>query len=84
MSMETFGDKLKAARQAAGLTQAALAELSAIPLGTIREYEQNKREPLLSKAGKLARALKQPLEAFLPTDAGNAAGPKRKTQRKER
>lgn len=79
--MATFGDKLKAARQAAGLTQAALAESSGIPLGTIREYEQNKREPLLSKAGKLARALKQPLEAFLPTEDGTPAA-KRKTPRR--
>ncbi len=82
--METFGDKLKAARQAAGLTQAALAEASGIPLGTIREYEQNKREPLFSKAVKLARALKQPLEAFLPTNAGKPAASKRKSQRKGR
>jgi transcriptional regulator with XRE-family HTH domain len=63
--MKTFGDKLKEARLALGWTQAALAEKSGIPLGTIREYEQNKREPLLSKAGRLARALKQPVEAFL-------------------
>jgi len=55
--MKTFGDKLKAARLAIGWTQAKLAEKSGIPLGTIREYEQHKREPLLSKAGKLALAL---------------------------
>jgi transcriptional regulator with XRE-family HTH domain len=66
--MATFGDKLREARTAAGLTQAQLAEASGIPLGTIREYEQNKREPMISKAGKLARALKQPMEALLPTE----------------
>jgi len=72
--MASFGEKLKGAREAAGLTQAQLAEQSGIPLGTIREYEQNKREPLVSKAGKLARALRQPIEALLPndTDAGQA------------
>jgi transcriptional regulator with XRE-family HTH domain len=80
--MDTFGERLKFLRQQAGISQAQLAELSGIPLGTIREYEQTRREPLLSKAAKLARALKQPMEAFLPADAGNAAPPKRKTQRK--
>lgn len=73
--MASFGEKLKEAREAAGLTQAQLAEQSGIPLGTIREYEQNKREPLVSKAGKLARALKQSMEALLP-DAGGQAGAK--------
>lgn len=64
--MRTFGEKLKEARQAAGMTQAELAEQSGIPLGTIREYEQSKREPLLSKAGKLAGALKLSMESLLP------------------
>jgi transcriptional regulator with XRE-family HTH domain len=68
--MASFGEKLKGAREAAGLTQAQLADQSGIPLGTIREYEQNKREPLVSKAGKLAHALKQPMETLLP-DASN-------------
>jgi transcriptional regulator with XRE-family HTH domain len=59
-----FGDKLKELRQQAGLTQAALADLAAIPVGTIRDYEQGKRDPLLSNAQKLAAALGVSLDVF--------------------
>ena len=62
----TFGEKLKELRTQAGLTQAQLAELSDVPLGTIRDYEQGKRDPLLSTAQKLARALNQSLDVFSP------------------
>ena len=60
----TFGEKLKELRTQAGMTQAQLAEISDVPLGTIRDYEQGKRNPLLSTAQKLARALNQPLDVF--------------------
>jgi transcriptional regulator with XRE-family HTH domain len=60
----TFGQKLKELRQQKGLTQARFAEASAIPLGTIRDYEQDKREPLLSNAQKLACALGVSLDVF--------------------
>lgn len=67
------------------MTQGGLAQTSGIPLGTIRECEQNKREPLLSKAGKLARALTQPLEAFLPIDGEDASkGEPAKKKRKRK
>jgi transcriptional regulator with XRE-family HTH domain len=62
----TFGRRLKELRARAGLTQAQLAELSAVPLGTIRDYEQGNRDPLLSTAFKLARALKLSLDEFDP------------------
>src|SRR5438046_2036253 len=62
----TFGEKLKELRTQAGLTQAQLAELSDVPLGTIRDYEQGKRDPLLSSAQKLARALNQSMDVFTP------------------
>jgi transcriptional regulator with XRE-family HTH domain len=62
--MVTFGEKLKELRVAAGQTQAGLAESSGVPLGTIREYEQGKRDPLLSTAQKLARSLGHGLDVF--------------------
>jgi transcriptional regulator with XRE-family HTH domain len=68
----TFGEKLKELRVQAGLTQAQLAEVSSVPLGTIRDYEQGKRDPLLSTAQKLARALKQSLDVFPPEARGKA------------
>jgi len=62
----SFGQKLKELRTQAGMTQAQLAETSDVPLGTIRDYEQGKRDPLLSTAQKLARALNQSLDVFAP------------------
>ncbi len=62
----TFGQKLKELRIQSGMTQAQLAEASQVPLGTIRDYEQGNRGPLLSTAQKLARALKQSLDVFPP------------------
>lgn len=62
----TFAEKLKALRAEAGLSQTGLATASGIPVGTIRDYEQGKREPLLSNAQKLARALGVSLDVFPP------------------
>lgn len=59
-----FADKLKHLRQERGLSQAAFAESSGIPLGSLRDYEQGKREPLLSNAQRLADALDVPLDVF--------------------
>jgi transcriptional regulator with XRE-family HTH domain len=79
----TFGERLKAHREAAGLSQPQLAERSGVPVGTIRDYEQGRREPLLGAAAKLARALKKQLEDFLD-DAGQAeAVPAKKTRKRK-
>ncbi len=51
----TFGGKLQSIRQQAGVSAARLAQTSGIPLGTIRAYEQNRREPLFTHAAKLAQ-----------------------------
>ena len=60
----TFAAKLREIRAAAELTQERLAAESGLGLGTIRDYEQGKREPLLSTAFKLSRALGVSVEAF--------------------
>jgi transcriptional regulator with XRE-family HTH domain len=62
--MLTFGEKLKELRQGAKLTQAELAEKSGVPIGTLREYEQGKRDPSLSMAQKLAHAFKHTVYVF--------------------
>jgi transcriptional regulator with XRE-family HTH domain len=62
--LATFGEKLQQLRLDRGLTQAALAEVSGVPVGTIRDYEQGKRDPLLSNAQRLARALSISLDVF--------------------
>jgi transcriptional regulator with XRE-family HTH domain len=81
--MATFGERLKAHRETAGLSQPQLAERSGVPVGTIRDYEQGRRAPLLETAAKLARALKQPLEDFLD-DTGQAGAPATKKTRKRK
>jgi transcriptional regulator with XRE-family HTH domain len=62
--LATFGEKLKQLRVDRGLTQVALAEVSGVPVGTIRDYEQGKRDPLLSNAQRLAKALSISLDVF--------------------
>ena len=63
-SIMTFGQILQRERTAAGLTQAQLAELCGVPLGTLRDYEQGKRNPLFSTAAKIARGLHKSLDLF--------------------
>src|SRR4051794_25083640 len=62
--MATFAEKLRDLREQRGWTQASLADRSGVPLGTLRDYEQGKRGPLLSNAEKLARALGVSLDVF--------------------
>lgn len=45
--METFAEKLKAARGAAGLSQQAMSERMEIPKRTIEEWEGGRRTPPL-------------------------------------
>lgn len=53
-----FAERLKAFREEKRLSQAALADLANVPIGTIRDYEQGRREPGLKVAVNLAAALK--------------------------
>ena len=43
--METFAEKLKAVRAAAGLTQHGMADLMLIPFRTIQQWEGGQRTP---------------------------------------
>lgn len=51
------GEKIKAARNAAGFTQKELAEKSGVAEITIRQYETGKREPRNEQLVKLAKIL---------------------------
>jgi len=55
--MATFGGWLRAARLAHGCTRGELAQAAGIALGTVRDYEQDRRAPSLANAGRLAKAL---------------------------
>ena len=43
--METFAEKLKAARAAAGLSQQGMADLTLIPRRTVQDWEAGVRIP---------------------------------------
>ena len=52
-----FGQCLKAIREAASTTQQELSEKSGVPLGTLREIEQGRREPLFGVVQRIANVL---------------------------
>lgn len=71
----SFGEVLKAARERAGLSQPGLAAKSGVPVGTIRDYEQGRRDPLLSTAVKLAAALGVSMDELTAVDLSAETSP---------
>ena len=61
---ETLGNDLKAAREAAGLTQGGLAEAIGVSRKTINTVENGVFQPSTLLALKLARAMGRPVEAL--------------------
>jgi transcriptional regulator with XRE-family HTH domain len=61
---ETFGARLQKLREAAGLTQKQVAERAGVPLQSLRNWEHDRREPLLGTAFRLADALGVDCRAF--------------------
>jgi transcriptional regulator with XRE-family HTH domain len=59
-----FGEKLKAAREAAGLTQEQLAERAGVYLHVVSKMERGVREPTWPTALKFAKALGVSVAAF--------------------
>ena len=64
----TIGERIKDSRTIAGLTQAQLAEKSGLAVGTIHQYENNKRQPRVEQLTKIANALNVPVDAFVDND----------------
>lgn len=60
----TFSEKLRELKAAAGLSEAKLAELSGVPLGSLHTYILGSRRPLFGAVVKLAAALGVTCEAF--------------------
>jgi transcriptional regulator with XRE-family HTH domain len=52
-----MGERFKRLRERAGLSQAEAAAVAGVPFTTLRNWEQDRREPLLGAAAKLAVAL---------------------------
>jgi transcriptional regulator with XRE-family HTH domain len=61
---ESIGSAIKRVRDAAGLTQSRLAELSEVPQNTISQWENGASEPAWSALMKLARAAGVSCEEF--------------------
>jgi transcriptional regulator with XRE-family HTH domain len=64
VTKETFGQRLQRFRLAAGISQPKLAAAAMIPIGTLRNLEQDRRIPRLDTADALARALGVGLDAL--------------------
>jgi DNA-binding XRE family transcriptional regulator len=63
----TFGQKVRAAREAHGLTQAELATRAHVAQAYLSYLEQDQREPSLSIAARIARELEIPLDELAST-----------------
>ena len=59
-----FGERLKALREAAGLTQSELSRRSTVPQQTISRYESGLSEAVWSNVLLLAQALEVDCTAF--------------------
>jgi transcriptional regulator with XRE-family HTH domain len=79
--MPTFAERLRELREAAGLTQSGLAEVSGLPLGSIRNYEQGQREPYWQVVFRLAKAVGVSCEAFAECVDGATSPPPTKRRR---
>ena len=60
----SFGEALRRLREKAGLTQAALADKSGIPIRTIQGWEQDYRSPVSGDFFKLSSALGVSADVF--------------------
>jgi transcriptional regulator with XRE-family HTH domain len=75
---EWFGPKLKALREAAGLTQAELGQRIGVVGSQINKLELGTNQPTLATAAALAKALGVSLGAFDREDEPPPAKPKRR------
>ncbi len=60
-----IGERLKAARESAGLTQSQVAERLSVSEMTVYRWETGRFEPSFAKLQALARLLQQPMEGLL-------------------
>jgi transcriptional regulator with XRE-family HTH domain len=76
----TFAEKLRELRDAKGLSEAKLAELSGLPFGTVHIYGLGRRAPSFANVVKLAAALGVTCEAFAECEdvTGEVEEPNRK------
>lgn len=59
-----MGKRLKRLRDEAGLSQEQLAQRAGVPVGSLRNYEQDRRVPRLDAAARLAKVLAVSLDTL--------------------
>jgi transcriptional regulator with XRE-family HTH domain len=64
----TFAEKLRELRDAKGLSEAKLADLSGMPFGTVHMYGLSRRKPSFAAVLKLSKALGTDCTAFAECD----------------
>ncbi len=69
------GERLKSARELAGLTQTQVAERLQVTEMTVYRWESGKYEPSYGKLQQLADLYKQPVETFIGVPATSITGP---------
>ena len=74
---KAFGQRLRQARQKAGLSQSELAEAAGLSVRTLQSWEQGQREPLADQVRKLVEALKADANELLGCYEGWDEAPKR-------
>lgn len=79
----SFGTRLKTLRAIAKLTQEDVARAADMSLSSVRDYENDRKQPLFSNAEKLADALGVDVTAFR-TDESTAADKPKKAGKKRK
>lgn len=62
-----MGQRLKRLRDAQGLSQEELAVAANVPVGSLRNYEQDRRMPRLDAAARIAKVLSISLDTLAET-----------------
>lgn len=75
MPTKGFGETLRAARVAAGLSQEALAQAIGSDQATISQFERHKQRPRYEQAVALARHLGAPADEWLALAGYDPVGP---------
>ena len=69
--LKEFGQRVKLARENAGLTQKQLADALQKSIDTVSNYEQGLRSPRVMELPELARQLDVPIDFFFAEDTEN-------------
>ena len=75
MYKETFGQKLRTAREQAGYTQRQITEITGIKQPTLASYETGRREPDIETLGKLADFYNVSVDWLIGTNGNNKKHP---------